>query len=230
MQVPLQIDLRGKKHFRIIPSVYPPINFFENLVDPSEMETLWEIENMTNERLRQETGDIFLVPPEDRLCGQGSSVVMAAFTHIGRPSRFTDGTFGIYYASLSVNTAVHETVYHREQFLAATNENPCELNMRMYESKIVKPFHDVRAKAFSRLHHPHDYSHSQQMGRQLRDKKSWGIIYNSVRDKTGLNIAALRPPAISISVMSSHFKYIWDGKQIIDVLKIQSMQLQHTTL
>ncbi len=54
-----QTHLQGQQQFRIIPSVFPPINFFEDLVDPSEMEILWEIENMTNERLRQEVGDIF---------------------------------------------------------------------------------------------------------------------------------------------------------------------------
>src|SRR6266487_2027679 len=97
-------DLNGQKQFRLIPSVYPPINFFEDLVDPSEMETLWQIETLTNERLRQEVGDIFLVPTEDRVSGPGSSVVMAAFTHLSKPTRFSDGSYGIYYAGFSQET------------------------------------------------------------------------------------------------------------------------------
>src|SRR3990167_607065 len=88
---PTLIDLNGKKQFRIIHSVYPPINFFEDLVDASEMDALFEIESLTNDRLRQEVGDIFQVAPEDRVTGPGSSVVMAAFTHIGKPTRFSDG-------------------------------------------------------------------------------------------------------------------------------------------
>ena len=111
---PFLISLHQQKHYRIIPSTYPPINFFEDLVDPQEMETLWEIESLTNERLRQEVGDIFLVPPEDRISGPGSSVVMAAFTHVGRPSRFTDGMVSITLASYE--TAIKETVYHRNCF------------------------------------------------------------------------------------------------------------------
>ena len=50
---PSLISLEGQTHYRIIPSTYPPINFFEDLVDPAEMEILWEIESLTNERLQQ---------------------------------------------------------------------------------------------------------------------------------------------------------------------------------
>src|SRR5579871_1398385 len=101
-------DLTNHKQYRIIPSIYPPINFFESLVDAHEMETLWDLENLTDDRLRQETGDIFLVPPEDRISGPGSSVIMAAFTHLSqdKPTRFTDGSFGIYYAALTEETAI----------------------------------------------------------------------------------------------------------------------------
>src|SRR3990167_8752492 len=145
---PQLLELDNQAQFRIIPSVYPPINFFEGLIDTADMETLWEIESLTNERLLEVTGNISLVPTEDRVNGPGSSVVMAAFTHIGKPSRFTDGSYGVYYASFSQKTAVGETVYHREKFMAATAEDPCELSMRMYEAKVMKPMHDVRDKRF----------------------------------------------------------------------------------
>src|SRR5579864_9494439 len=97
-ELPKLAHFINQKQFRIIPSVYPPITFFEDLVDPSEMEILWEIESLTNERLRQEAGDIFLVPHEDRISGPGSSIIMAAFTHLSKPTRFSDGSFGVYYA------------------------------------------------------------------------------------------------------------------------------------
>ena len=218
------IHLHHQKQYRIIPSVYPPINFFEDLVNPAEMETLWEIESLTNERLRQEVGDIFLVPPEDRISGPGSSVVMAAFTHIGKPSRFTDGSFGIYYASMSYETAIYETVYHREKFLSATRESACEITMRLYEGKITKPLHDIRAKKFNKFHHPHDYSDSQRFGKELKDAaKSWGILYKSVRYEEGECIAIFRPPAISIPKQTSHLRYVWNGVKITEVFDTKSM-------
>ncbi len=208
------VKLYNRKQYRIIPSTFPPINFFEELADASEMETLLEIESLTNERLRQEVGDIFLVPMEDRISGQGSSVVMAAFTHIYKPSRFTDGSYGVYYAGLTLETAVRETVFHRENFLRATAEEPGEITMRVYEGKINKPLHDIRGPKFDGLHDPNDYNNSQIFGKKQKNSKSWGLIYNSVRHRDGTCIAAFRPPAISIPQQMSHLRYYWDGKKI----------------
>lgn len=215
---PELVELRNQKQFRIVPSVFPTMNFFEELVDPSEMEILWEIESLTNDRLRQEVGDLFLVPPEDRVSGPGSSVVMAAFTHIGKPSRFSGGNFGIYYAGLSRETAIRETVFHRECFLRATQEEACEINMRLYEGKIMKPLHDLRITQFIDLHHPDNYIPSQSFGAELRKTNSWGLIYNSVRHKGGHCIAAFRPPAISVPKAIAQLRYVWNGEKIIAIL------------
>jgi hypothetical protein len=220
---PQQIKLLEQKQFRIIPSVFPPINFFEDLVDASEMEALWEIESLTNERLRQEAGDIFLVPTPDRVCGAGSSIVMAAFTHIGRASRFTDGSYGVYYAGFSQETAIRETIYHRERFLSATNEEACEVTMRLYEGIITKPLHDIRLSTFDSLHHPEDYAPSQLFGKDLRATKAWGIVYNSVRHEGGHCVAIFRPPAISNPKPISHFRYVWNGEKVIDILDVKSV-------
>ena len=223
MQLPSLTKTVGQQQFRIIPSVYPSINFFEDLVDPAEMETLWQIESLTNERLRQEAGDIFLVAAEDRVSGPGSSVVMAAFTHLSKATRFSDGQYGIYYAGFSRETTIRETVYHRESFLNATDEDAAEITMRLYQGEIVKPLHDIRDKAFTDLHDPDSYSESQLFAKKLRDKHSWGLIYNSVRHDGGTCIAAFRPPAISIPKQISHLKYIWNGKRITEVLDTQSI-------
>lgn len=223
MNEPLVVALKNQRQFRIIPSVYPPINFFEDIVDPAEMELLWEIENLTNDRLRQECGDIFLVSPEDRISGPGSSVVMAAFTHIGKPSRFTDGSFGIYYASMERETAIRETIYHREQFLSQTNEPACEITMRVYQGKIIQSLHDVRALTYKKLHDSHIYTESQSFGKELRARNSWGIIYNSVRCKSGQCIAAFKPKAVSIPIQEGHLRYVWDSEKIVDVFEITSV-------
>lgn len=222
---PVEVDYSKKKQYRIIPSVYPTINFFENLVDPSEMEIVFEIESLTNDRLRQEVGDIFLVPPEDRVCGPGASVVMAAFTHVttNSPSRFTDGTYGVYYASLTQKTAIYETVFHRERFLRTTNEAPGEITMRVYEGEIKKRLFDVRSEEYKLFHHESYYAQSQAFGKALRATKAWGLIYNSVRHPGGECIAALRPPAISNPHQTKHLRYRWNGETITEVLDMQSL-------
>lgn len=221
--MPQLVNLDHQKQFRIIPSVFPAINFFEELVDPQEMEILWEIESMTNERIRQEVGDIFLVAPEDRVSGRGSSVVMAAFTHIGRPSRFSDGSFGVYYAAFSRETAIRETVYHRERFLRATKEAAGEITMRVYEGQVIKNLHDIRATKFKKLHHPESYTDSQLFGKKLRATHSWGVVYHSVRHQGGECIAALRPTGISLPKETAHLRYVWNGDRIVDVLDAKSI-------
>lgn len=69
---------------------------------------------------------------------------MAAFTHINPTgSRFSDGTYGVYYAADRLETAVAETAYDRFRFLAATREPPQEIDMRSYTADIDVEQHDI---------------------------------------------------------------------------------------
>ena len=216
--MPEPINLDWENQFRIIPSKFPPINFFEELADPALMEEVAYIESLTNDRLRDDIGEIVLVAKDDRVSGPGSSPVMAAFTHIGRKSRFTDGTFGIYYAAKSMQTAIKESSHHRAKFLSSTNEEACEIDMRVYVGEVVKEVHDVRdIAAYDDLHNPDDYSKSQAFGLEIRKVNSWGIVYQSVRDPDGQCVAILRPPAVSFPRQGKHLAYVWDGVGICDV-------------
>lgn len=223
MKNPVLISLASQKYFCIIPSKYPVIHFFEQLVDPEEIEILWHIESLTNERLMEEAGDIFLVPPADRVMGRGASVVMAAFTHIHFPSRFTDGSYGVYYAGLHLQTAIHETVWHRERFMLSTKEAAGELMMRVYEGILLKSLHDIRGKNYRSLHHPEHYMASQDFAKKMRDQLSWGFVYNSVRHLGGNCIAVFRPPAVSIPHEKRHLRYVWDGSKITEILDVRSI-------
>ena len=205
---------------RLVPSHYPPIQLFESVADPEDLEIVFALESMTNDRLRDETGDLRLIPEDDRISGPGSTPVMAAFTHIGLPSRFTDGSYGVYYGARDLQTAIAETVYHRERFLSATREPDTELTMRQYINRVALPLHDVRTD--TSLHHPDSYSDSQAMGKALRAKGSHGLLYKSVRHAGGECVAAFRPRTITIPTQGSHFRYVWNGFQqrIVSVLVV----------
>lgn len=209
-------DLDWPRQHRIIPSIYPPIDFFESLVDPEEMEILWYLEGMTNDRLRDQTGDITLVAPEDRVSGPGSSVVMAAFTHLGNPSRFSNGSYGVYYATRKLETAIRETVFHRERFLAFTNEPPCDINMRVYIGQVLKPLHNIRGNHYDDFHHPDigTYPATQAFAQTVRATGSWGLVYRSVRHASGECIAIFRPPTVTIPLQGPRLAYAWDGRKI----------------
>ena len=222
-----QTQVEGSQ-YRVISTKFPPINFFERYTPAELMEEAYELESMTNERLLNEVGQLHCVKPEDRVSGPGASVVMAAFTHIGNPSRFTDGSFGIYYAGRSLETAIWETIFHRERFFAATRESACEIDMRSYKGSIEKPLVDVRSEAFQHLldPNPNNYSVAQEFGLQIKSNEYWGIIYPSVRHQDGKSIAALSPPAVSIPVQGPHLSYHWNGEFIDAVYEKKSLKIE----
>jgi hypothetical protein len=211
---PRHVTLRWQKSYRIVAARHPPINVFENIVSARQLETAWHIEGLTNDRLRDESGLARIVPEADRVQGPGASIVMATFTHLGRPSRFSDGSYGVYYAAHTLETAVRETAYHRGRFLAATSEPPCEVDMRAYVGRPLKPMLDLRGPKFEYLHDPDDYGESQAFAKRRRENGEAGFVYRSVRHEGGECIAAFKPNAVTIPVAGPALAYVWDGTRI----------------
>ncbi len=98
---------------------------------------MYAVEALTNSRLRDAVGDITLVPKSERVTGVGASWLMAPFTHLSPTgARFSTAAFGAYYAAFELDTAITETVYHRERFLRATDEAPIEIDMREIRARL----------------------------------------------------------------------------------------------
>ncbi len=212
--------LRWQPCYRIVASRFPPISLFEQVADPADLEAVYAIEAMTNERLRDEVGDIALVPPEDRVSGPGTSAIMAAFTHLNPDgSRFSDGSFGLFYAADTIDTAVAETSYHRALFMAFTSEPAQQLDMRVYAVDLDAMLHDIRGLREQRpdLYAPDSYAAGQALGRQLRDQGSDGIAYQSVRRAGGECAAVFRPRLLANCRQERHLCYVWDGQAIVTI-------------
>lgn len=204
-----------RRTYRLIPARYPPVALFERIAGPDDWETLLAVEGLTNERIRDEVGDVRLVPPEDRVSGPGASWVMAAFTHLGRSSRFSDGSYGVYYTARTRDCAVAETVYHMGRFLAATAETACDLDMRVLVAGIDAVLHDIRRSRLPDVYDPDDYTAAQAFGRGLRERGSGGIVYRSVRHADGECVAAFRPRVVRpLPRGDSQLLYHWDGARI----------------
>ncbi len=203
--------------YRIVPSRFPPVGLFDAVADPDDLEAVFQIEAMTNDRLRDEVGEISLVPTEDRVSGPGTTPIMAAFTHL-KPDgdRFTDGSYGVFYASQNLETAVAETKHHRIRFLEATDEPAQELDMRVYAVDLRADLHDIRGMQASipTWYHPTRYAMSQEMARGLRQSGSDGIVYDSVRHDGGECAAVFRPRLLSNCRQERHLCYVWDGQTI----------------
>jgi RES domain-containing protein len=196
----------------------PPITFFDRVAPPEDLEDLLEVEALTDDRVRASVGRLDLVPTHYRVTGPGAGWIMGAFTHIS-PSRFNDETFGAYYTGLERETAIRETVHHRQIFLAATAEAPMEIGMRMLTATLDAQLHDVRGggAAWPGIYHPSDYSSSRLLAQTLRRRDSWGITYDSVRHPGGQCAAVFRPHALTNCWPAEQLIYAWDGSRIADV-------------
>lgn len=219
MTLPPLRAIRWDKTFRLIPSRYPPIDLFERIAAPADWEMIAHIEGLTNDRLRNEMGDISVVPVTERVAGPGASPIMAAFTHVGFPSRFTDGSFGVYYASNSFDAALHEVLHHTRRFLERTSEPKTDVDLRTYVGRIDSELHDIRG-GWQPVHDPVSYAAAQALAAQLRSAGSNGIVFDSVRYPTGENIAVFRPRVLAAIdgkphvVQGSHIRVECNGTRM----------------
>jgi RES domain len=205
--------------WRIIASRYPPIDLFERLtLNPAVWDALITLEQLTNPRVRDEVGDISLVAPDDRVAGPGASYVMASFTHLNpKGSRFSDGTFGVYYAASEIETAIAETVFHFAAFALDSGDPPRMEDMRVLVGEVAEDFEDVSAlpePQCLQILDPHSYAVAQSYARRLRDDGAMGVAYPSVRRPEGECIGAFKPRAVGLPRQERHLKYRWNGDRV----------------
>lgn len=216
---PALARVRWERATRIIASRYPPIDLFERVdADPSVWEALIAAEMLTNPRVRDETGEIALVAPEERISGPGATYVMASFTHLNpKGSRFSDGSFGVYYAAIDFPTARAETIHHFERFARDSGDAVRDIDMRVVVGRVDERFHDIASLADPQraaVLAPDDYAPGQALGRRLREAGSNGVVWPSVRHAAGTCLGAFRPRAVQPPVQERHIRYHYDGSRV----------------
>ncbi len=212
--------VRWPQACRIVPTRYPAISLFDRVADADDFDALYALEAMTNERARDELGEVERVPRAQRLYGPGSGPIMAAFTHINLDgSRFSDGRWGVFYAARERETAIAETRYHHGRFLAATQQPPLHLPMRLYHVAIDARLHDLRPHepAFEACHDKESYAASRALAEQLMAAASAGVVYRSVRHAGGQCAGLFSPQGASACLHAAYLLYAWDGQAFADV-------------
>lgn len=204
---------------RIIRSAFPPIDLFEDIADPADWPLLISAEQKTNPRIMSTIGNLDLVPVDRRVGGNGTSYLMAPFTHVStdRPSRFTDGSYGVLYVGDQFETALFETIYHYARFMARTRETPgWTSQFREIVMSVGADLHDLRPTAGEPVPalDPDSYVASQALARTLRGSGSDGIAYPSVRQPGGECVALFYPDCASNPSQGRHLDYHWDGERV----------------
>jgi len=219
-------NVRWQDAVRVVRSVYPPIDLFEDIAEPQNWPLLISAEQKTNPRLMETIGNIDLVPEDRRVGGAGASYLMAPFTHTSpdRPSRFTDGHLGVLYIAQDFETAVHETAHHHAQFMAQTDQKPgWTSQFRELVLSVNAPLHDIRDTALdaSGLLDPNDYAASQKFASELRSADSQGIVYPSVRGD-GDCVGLFYPDKAHDPIQGRHLSYHWNGARVDMVRDLSS--------
>ncbi|MBT2794632.1 RES family NAD+ phosphorylase [Paraburkholderia strydomiana] len=212
--------------YRVIPTRFPAVNLFDRVASPEDFDALYALEAMTNDRLRTEVGELDLVPREERRFGPGYGPIMAALTHLNPlGSRFSDGTYGVFYCARSRVTAIAETRYHTARFLEATAEPPMRQQMRLYTVVAQGEVVDLRGdpKLDLAVLSPDDYLAGQSLGRAVREAGAPGIAYPSVRDTEGECLAAFRTTLLRDCHHAAYLEYNWNGTSVDMVFELNQV-------
>jgi hypothetical protein len=205
--------VKWEKSHRIIRTIYPPADLFEDIAPPEDWEILIAAEARFNPRIRDTVGNLALVPAPRRVAGPTASLVMAAFTHVSkaRPSRFSDGSYGVWYCGDRFEVALAETVYHFQRFMRATAEPAADSDFRELCAGVGGRFAAAPQDCLTR----EDWRPGQIFGRECRAHGADGVVYPSVRYPAGQAAAVFWPDCVCLPILQARqFRYHWNGARM----------------
>ena len=212
--------VRWSRACRIVPTRHPGISLFDRVADAADFDALYALEALTNSRVRDEIGALERVPPSERIFGDGSGPIMAAFTHVNEAgSRFSNGSYGMFYAASDRATAIAETRQHHARFLRDGGIGTMHLPMRLYRVRVHADLHDLRPPGAvdDAVYDADSYVASRKLAAALRLAGSPGVVYRSVRHPEGGCTGLFTPKAASRCMHAANLVYAWDGGQFTDV-------------
>lgn len=139
-------------------------------------------------------------------------------------SRYSDGGFGVWYGSRTIDTTVFETVHH---FCSELHNRGWDRHDRpiVRERRVAKA--DVNALVFDlcgkQHRHPalvdsEDYGFTQAIGREIRQGNHPGLLAPSARVADGVNVDILDPKYLSNprDVCYLRYRHMTDGSVEIE--------------
>lgn len=135
-------------------------------------------------------------------------------------SRFSDGSFGVWYGSDSVETTVHESACHWYRGLlsdAGFEQLAVIAERKVYWVACNAALLDFRpaVTAQPELLHPSDYTFCQTVGARIHREGHPGLLTRSVRRPAGENLAIFNPAVLSNPRHNCQLTYRLEGGQIV---------------
>jgi hypothetical protein len=215
------VALRQSDTVRLVSSarLKPPV--LRPLVDTeAEYDALVRLEAATHGRLRAEESGLGGLPPRELVFGVPNySFINAAFAY-PRPggNRFNDGSRGAWYCGFEVETSLAEIGYHLTRALADAGD--AFDNVTDYAELLADfngAFQDIRRVRPRPACLDPDPSAGYPAGQALaRDLigggEVLGIVYPSVRRRSGTCLAAFRPYAVQNVRQGALWRLTWSGE------------------
>lgn len=224
MTLPALQVLAFRTSYRIINANLAPHNLIADITSYADYEVVLEVIALTGVDAADVVGRPALVPPTEWPTGPGAAWALLAFTIPGRPSRFTDGSYGIWYAGEEYDTAVAETRFHQERLMRQWGEPPQDIEKQALHAQLSGPAVDTRdlqmadPALYAALHDPDpaNYPPAQAFGLTCHRSAAALIVYHSVRRAAAgapgsACIGALRANAIFGASPRVRTTYHWDG-------------------
>jgi RES domain len=217
--------LRKRPTFRVIAHRPYDRPIAARLPSVSDVAALDTIEALTNPRVRQEWSARKKIRPED-VGDTLDETVMASFVYSG-PSRFTDGSFGVYYAGFERETAIAESRFHTERFLVLSHTPATNVFKRVLRAEVSGSYDDIRALgAQDPIYTPdpdaYAAAQSYALGLYARNRED-GIVYRSVRQNGGTCVVAFRPRLVTDCTAAEMLMYAYDGARIDAIMRVEEL-------
>lgn len=135
-------------------------------------------------------------------------------------SRFSDGTYGVWYGSDSVETTVYESTYHWYRGLlsdAGFERMAVVAERKVYSVACNAALLDFRKAADEHpdLLHPSDYAFCQSVGARIHREGHPGLLTQSVRGPAGENVAIFNADVLSNPRHKCQLTYRLEDDQIV---------------
>lgn len=206
--------------FRNIVSIRHSQDLFDDLSDsPQAWALAQQVEDEIKPPLYQSRSPIIHRPFEE---AQWLSAIGWPFQY-WQASRFSDGSFGVWYGCESVETTVYETVHHwfngllRDAGFSAESGPSIMGERKLYQVRCDAALLDLRptVQQHPELTHPSDYTTTQFIGARLHREGHPGLVTRSARRPQGFNFAVLNPGVLSAPRAYGYLTYRLQDETII---------------
>lgn len=196
--------------YRLIPSRFPPVSIYEGLVANDLIDSLVEIENLTNPRLKaiQRLTEAANGAAPHRLQNWNH----APFAYANpEGSMFFGADRPCLELAADKQTALAVSVARRQRFLARTEEPAVGLDMRMLSTPVTGVFLDLRPLG-ARLSQADRRSLGETIPHDIH-----GVLYTPPERVSGHCVAVLSGSVLGRTVQANHYRFLWNGARMVSL-------------